>query len=111
MRVEPAIAIHEVREVGDRIAERTTLRAERHAAIHAPPTLRAHRIRRERAVGIRLDLLPIREPLRDRPLLRHDPLPLDEPGRFTHGCSDAAELAPFSRPFAGRSWSGKTQRR
>ena len=80
-RVAPVVAVDEVVPVGDQVAERAAVVAERDAAVHAAPGLRAASVvRRERLV----DLLPVAQPHRHRPPRRRLALLLEEPGRLTH---------------------------
>jgi len=76
----PVVAVHEVVPLGNEVPERATGVTERNAAVHAPRALRAHLLRRK----VFVDLLPVRDPDRDRPPLRQLPVVLHEPGRLTH---------------------------
>ena len=79
-RVPPVVAVHEVVPVGDDVAERTALVAERNAAVHAARRLLLELVRGEGEV----DLLPVAQPFLDRtgrPLLASD---LEKAGDLAH---------------------------
>ena len=80
-RVAPVVAVHEVVPVGDQVAERAAVVAERDAAVHAASGLDLQRLGREALV----DLLPVAQPHRHRPACRRLPRPFEEPGGLTHG--------------------------
>ena len=61
--VLPPVAVHEVVPVGDDVAERAAVVAERDAAVHAPAGLGLELVLGERLV----DLLPVEQPHRHRP--------------------------------------------
>ena len=61
-RLAPAIAVDEVVPVGDQVAQRTPLVAERNAAVHAAARLAAQRLDGERLVH----LFPVADPLLHR---------------------------------------------
>ena len=80
-RVAPVVAVHEVVPVGDEVAERAAVVAERDAAVHAPAGLRLQLLVWERLV----DLAPVVQPHRHRTAGRCLAGPLQEAGRLTHG--------------------------
>ena len=76
----PAVAVDEIVPVGDDVAERAALMAERDAAVHAARALVAQlRVR----LG-QVDFLPVVDALVDRARLRLRALDLDETGGLTH---------------------------
>ena len=76
----PAIAIDEIVPVRNQVPERTSLMAERDAAVHA-----ARRLILERGLGIRqIDLAPVLKTLGNRARRRLLPRDFDEPGDFAH---------------------------
>ena len=80
-RVPPVVAVHEVVPVGNDVAERAALVAERDAAVHAARGLLLELVLGEGEV----DLLPVPQPLVDRarrPLLALD---LEEAGDLAQG--------------------------
>src|SRR5687768_13318459 len=80
-RVAPVIAVHEVVPVGDEVAERAAVVAERDAAVHAPTRLLRELVFRERLVH----LTPVVEPhFYGAARWRHAP-PLQEASGLTHG--------------------------
>jgi hypothetical protein len=79
-RVSPPVSVHQIVPIGDEVAERTALMAERHAAVHA-----AGRLLRERLLGVgEVDLLPVAHTLGDRPRGPLVALDLEETSRLTH---------------------------
>ena len=62
-RVLPVVAVDEVVPVGDQVAERAAVVAERDAAVHAAPGLTLQLVERE----VLVDLLPVAQPHRHRP--------------------------------------------
>ena len=92
-RLLPVVAVDEVVPVGDQVAERAPVVAERDAAVHAPPGLGLRGLGRE----VLVDLLPVAQPHRHRPPRRQRPLPLQEPGRLAHRC-DLARSRLAARP-------------
>ncbi len=79
-RVAPVVAVHEVVPVGDEVAERAAVVAERDAAVHAAPGLPLQRVARERLVH----LVPVVHAHRDGTPRRGLTRPLEEAGRLTH---------------------------
>ena len=79
-RVAPVVAVDEVVPVGDEVAERAAVVAERDAAVHAAPGLELQRLVGERLV----DLAPVAQAHRHRPAGRRLAAPLQEAGRLTH---------------------------
>ena len=80
-RGAPAIAVHEIVPVGNQVAERTAVMAERKPAIHAPRRLilqRRFRVRQR-------DLAPVQHALGNRARRRLVPLDFEKAGRLTHG--------------------------
>ena len=76
----PPIAIDEIVPVGNQVAERAALVTERDAAVHAARGLAfEHRLRVRQ-----VHLLPVVDPLRDRPRRMLLALNFDEPCRFAH---------------------------
>ena len=76
----PAIAIDEIVPVGNQIAERASLMAERDAAVHA-----ARRLILQHRLGDReIDLAPVVDAIGNRPRGRLLPRDFDEPGDFAH---------------------------
>ena len=73
--VAPVAAVHHVVPVGDEVAQRAPVVAERDAAVHAASRLRRHPVERE----VFVDLLPVEQPHGDRPPRRRLARPLDEP--------------------------------
>src|SRR5439155_9877034 len=53
-RLAPAVAVDEVVPLRDVVAERTCVMTERHAAVHAPRTLRAELVRRQALEDLRV---------------------------------------------------------
>ena len=78
--VVPVVAIDEIVPVRDQVAERTAVVAERDPAVHAPTRL----VRQGIGIELFVHLLPVAQPHRDGATLRRLPIPLQEPGRFTH---------------------------
>ena len=77
----PPVAVDEIVPVGDQVAERAALMAERNAAIHAPRGLIL-----EPGLGIgEIHLAPVAEAFGHGPRRRLLPLDFDEAGGFTHG--------------------------
>ena len=66
--------------LGDEVAQRAAVVAERDAAVHAPGGLGAEVLDGERLV----DLVPVLQPHRHGPAGRQLPLVLEEAGRVTH---------------------------
>ena len=89
--VAPVVAVDEVVPVGDQVAERAAVVAERDAAVHAAPGLGLRRGRRE----VLVDLLPVAQPHRHRPPRRQLAIPLQEAGRLTH--ADGTPSTRFDR--------------
>src|SRR4051812_23183060 len=79
-RLTPVLAIDEVVPVGDQVAERTTVVAERDAAVHASAGLRLDLVEREVVV----DLFPIEQAHWHVAPRRHLPSPLQKPSDLTH---------------------------
>ena len=79
-RVAPVVAVDEVVPVGDEVAERAAVVAERDAAVHAAPGLQRELVGRERLV----DLVPVAQAHRHRATGRRLAIPLQESGRLTH---------------------------
>ena len=76
----PPVAIHEIIPVGNQVAQRTALMAERNPAIHA-----ARRLVAQRRVGIRqVDFAPVVDALHHRPHRRFLADDFDERGGLTH---------------------------
>ncbi len=67
-RLAPALAVHEVVPVGDEVAERAAVVAERDAAVHAPPRLMAQLVLGEGLVH----LVPVAQAHGHRPTGRPD---------------------------------------
>ena len=84
----PLVAVDEVVPVGDEVAERAALVAERNAAVHAPARLHLQLVARERLV----DLFPVAQPHRHRTPRRRRPVVLHEAFDVTH------EPNPSPRP-------------
>src|SRR5215208_1998927 len=76
----PAVAIDEVVPVGNQIAKRAALMAERNAAVHAARALHLQVARLVRQI----DLAPVLDALLHRPRRLLLPLDLDETCRLTH---------------------------
>ena len=76
----PAVPVHQLVPVGDRVAQRAAAVAERHAAVHAPRGLGADALRRHRLV----ELLEVLDPLVDRTGRRLLRLDVEEPARISH---------------------------
>ena len=101
--VAPVLAVDEVVPVGDEVAERAAVVAERDAAVHAPPGLVLHLLE----VEVLVHLLPVAQAHRHRPPRRQVPLPLQEAGDLTHSASllelaHSACLAGPGEPPSGR---------
>jgi hypothetical protein len=79
--VAPVVAVHEVVPVGDQVAERAAVVAERDAAVHAAPGLDLQRLVREALVH----LFPVPQPDRYRSPHRCLPRPLEKSSGLTHG--------------------------
>ncbi len=79
-RVLPVVAVDEVVPVGDEVAQRATVVAERDAAIHAAPRLMVQLVAVERLVH----LAPVAQAHRHRAPCRPGPRPLQEPGWLAH---------------------------
>ena len=79
-RVLPVVAVDEVVPVGDQVAERAPVVAERDAAIHAAARLVIEFVAIERLVH----LAPVAQSHRHRPSHRRRPRPLQKPRRLTH---------------------------
>ena len=79
-RVAPVVAVDEVVPVGDEVAERAAVVAERDAAVHAAPGLDLQGLLGERLV----DLAPVAQAHRHRPAGRRLAPPLHEPRGLTH---------------------------
>ena len=78
--VVPVLAIDEVVPVGDQVAERAAVVAERDPAVHAASGLQLQLVLGE----VLVDLLPVPQSNRNGPVVRQLPLPLQESARFTH---------------------------
>ena len=72
--VAPVLAVDEVVPVGNQVAERAAVVAERDAAVHAPPGLGLHLVEWEVVV----DLFPVAQPHRHIAPRRHAPAPTSE---------------------------------
>ena len=87
-RLGPVVAAGEVVPLGDQVAQRAAVVAERDAAVHAPGGLLAYRGDREDGVLTVLpgevDVLPVHDPHVDGTPRRQRPLVLEEPGRVSH---------------------------
>jgi hypothetical protein len=82
----PLIAPQPIVEVGDRVAERTALHAERHAAVHAATGLLT-----KLGLGLMtLDLAPVEHAQRDRSAKGVVARPLEEAGGLAHQRTPAA---------------------
>ena len=79
-RLLPLVAVGEIVPVGDDVAERTAVVAERNAAVHAARRLLLHRLRRR----IELHLVPVADALLDRPVRRVLAPELQESRHLTH---------------------------
>jgi hypothetical protein len=91
----PVVAVDQVVPVGDEVAQRTAVVAERDAAVHAAAGLGlevAHRHRQGH-------LTPVLDPLVDRPVARQLTLVLEEPGDVAHVSSPSASAR--SGPVVG----------
>ena len=80
-RVAPVVAVDEVVPVGDEVAERAAVVAERDAAVHAPPGLMAQLVARRTARTPRASRAGAPAPADGS--ASH--VPLQEPGGLTHG--------------------------
>ena len=83
----PAVAIDEIVPVGNQVAERTSLMAERNAAIHAPRALLLELVLRIR----KIDFLPVLQALGDRTRRRLLAMNFDESCRFSHKFNKAGD--------------------
>ena len=101
-RVAPVVAVDEVVPVGDEVAERAAVVAERDAAVHAPPGLLAQRRRSGTARRPRASRAGAPAPAAASGVSR---VPLQEPGGLTHGRppSPAASVSSSARPAASAS--------
>ena len=97
-RVAPVVAVDEVVPVGDQVAERAAVVAERDAAVHAPPGLGLQRARRG---NVLVDLLPVAQPHRHRPARAAARAPTSGT-RSPHPCARLHDCAASSRPRRGR---------
>ncbi len=79
-RLGPAVAVDEVVPVGDQVAERAAVVAERHAALHAARRLLAQLHERQRAD----ELAHVADPLARRALGRLDPVRRQEGADLAH---------------------------
>jgi hypothetical protein len=86
-RLAPAVAVDEVVPVGDQVAERAAVVAERHAALHAARALLAQTLDRQRGE----ELSVVANALARIAFRRVDPLDLEEPAELAHqaACSVA----------------------
>src|SRR3954469_21809260 len=89
-RVFPTVAVDEIVPLGNEIAERASLMAERDAAVHAAGALLPH-------VGFRIEqvhFLPIPDAHVDRTRVRLAAADLDETGWLTHAPPPRARRTP-----------------
>ena len=95
----PPIAVDEIVPVGDQVAERAPLVAERDAAVHA-----ARGLPFEHGLRVRqIDFAPVVDPLR-RPARRMLlALNFDEPGGFAHMSDDNAEVESLASDVRSHS--------
>ena len=98
-RVAPVLAVDEVVPVGDQVAERAAVVAERDAAVHAATGLELQRVVREVA---RRPPSSRAAASSHRTARRRLPHPLQEPGHLTHGWppSPSISVCSSSRPSA-----------
>ncbi len=107
-RVAPVVAVDEVVPVGDEVAERAAVVAERDAAVHAAAGLLLERLAGERLV----DLPPVEQAHRHRPARRGLATPLEESGGLTHrATSPLPSRAPRCRPPTTRRARPRASRR
>ena len=92
-RVAPVFAVDQVVPVGNQVAERTTVVAERNAAVHATTCLGLHLVEREVVV----DLFPVAQPHRHIAARRHLPLPFQKPCDLTHLMPSSTSASLSSR--------------
>ncbi len=79
--VAPAVPVDQVVPLGDQIAQRTPVVAERNSAVHAPGRLVLQRVVGE----VLVDLVPVPQTQRDRPALRGLAMgDLEEAARVSH---------------------------
>ncbi len=90
----PPIAVHEIVPVGNQVAQRAALMAERNAAVHAARALLLELSLRVR----KIDLSPVLEPLGHRTGRLFLPVNFDEPGRFTHNSKRQTKKQEIRRP-------------
>src|SRR5262249_20667975 len=79
-RLFPLAAVHEVVPVGDHVAERASLLAERHAAVHAATALPPHFLLGHRQI----ELAGVAHPVAALAALGRHPIPLEKSSRFPH---------------------------
>ena len=91
----PLVAIDQIVPVGDQVAERTALMAERNAAVHATGALSAKLVLGERRINLKV----VVQALRDRPPDGQLPEEIEETGRFTHASPPRAQT---ERGLSGR---------
>src|SRR5690606_20511942 len=96
-RLPPAIPIDEVVPIGDEVAERAAVVAERHTAVQPARRLDANLL----GSGIELDFVPVADAFLDRPMRRVAAPVLEESGHLTHHPS-SRRCAPRA-PASGRA--------
>ena len=93
----PVIAGDEVVPLGDEVAERTSVVAEGDAAVHAPRSLVAQHLHRQRQVHLAV----VGDPFRNRPLVGGVPRVLEEPGARRHQLTNSSWARSARRYSSG----------
>ena len=96
-RVVPLVAVDEVVPVGDEVAQRTALVAERHPAVHAARALAA-----QLGLGLQREVLVVvADAAAGVALVEADPMDLEERTELAHGMAKRSRERPPDRAYAG----------